>query len=531
MSELLVRPRQRRRRRRRHAGVGRLVLRRLRGVGAAEARRRARDRRARVLHRCDRRHRRSHRRVPRRRRPRDPFAARPTPPTCRPGRRSTWRRRRGEVGLCFAPGPERRRRRRACSPATRSTIETRGYGNAGAHVHPILMGDQPADVAAGLRGPDAGRALVQLPAAQARPRRDARGVVARGDLLPPRQPARGFALQRVYTTEGDLDETLAFGDGDTVLVPRGYHTVVGPARIRPLLPQRDGRSRRAPGPSPTTPITNGCCSHRAPPEGPIHAATATRLLDNYIGGAWTPVHLRRDAGRHEPRDRRDARARAAVVVGRPRRGGRRPRAPRCPRGARSARSRAPASCSTLRERLVARQEDLARSVTTEMGKTIADARAEVARMIEMVEARLRDPDDDAGPHARGRLAQHRRRDDPPAGRRVRRDRPVQLPGDGAVLVPAVRDRLRQHVRPQAVRAGAADAADRVRGARRARACPPASSTSSTAAARSSRGSSTIRASTPSRSSARPRWRRSSTRARRRPASACRRSAAPRTTWS
>jgi malonate-semialdehyde dehydrogenase (acetylating)/methylmalonate-semialdehyde dehydrogenase len=39
----------------------------------------------------------------------------------------------------------------------------------------------------------------------------------------------------------------------------------------------------------------------------------------------------------------------------------------------------------LRERLVARQEDLARSVTTEMGKTLVDARAEVARMIEMVE--------------------------------------------------------------------------------------------------------------------------------------------------
>ncbi len=40
----------------------------------------------------------------------------------------------------------------------------------------------------------------------------------------------------------------------------------------------------------------------------------------------------------------------------------------------------------LRERLMVRSEDLARSVTVEMGKTIADARAEVARMIEMVEA-------------------------------------------------------------------------------------------------------------------------------------------------
>jgi len=40
----------------------------------------------------------------------------------------------------------------------------------------------------------------------------------------------------------------------------------------------------------------------------------------------------------------------------------------------------------LRERLDARREELAVSVTTEMGKTIGDARAEVARMIEMVEA-------------------------------------------------------------------------------------------------------------------------------------------------
>jgi malonate-semialdehyde dehydrogenase (acetylating)/methylmalonate-semialdehyde dehydrogenase len=39
----------------------------------------------------------------------------------------------------------------------------------------------------------------------------------------------------------------------------------------------------------------------------------------------------------------------------------------------------------LREGLAARREELARSVTTEMGKTIIDARAEVARMIEMVE--------------------------------------------------------------------------------------------------------------------------------------------------
>ena len=36
---------------------------------------------------------------------------------------------------------------------------------------------------------------------------------------------RGFALQRVYTADRSLDESLAAHDGDLVLVPRGYHTV------------------------------------------------------------------------------------------------------------------------------------------------------------------------------------------------------------------------------------------------------------------------------------------------------------------
>ncbi len=38
----------------------------------------------------------------------------------------------------------------------------------------------------------------------------------------------GFALQRVYTDDGSLDETLAPADGDVVLVPKGYHPVGAP---------------------------------------------------------------------------------------------------------------------------------------------------------------------------------------------------------------------------------------------------------------------------------------------------------------
>src|SRR5579863_3265611 len=115
-------------------------------------------------------------------------------------------------------------------------------------------------------------------------------------------------------------------------------------------------------------------------------ATATRLLDNYIGGAWvapqaatgeldvinpaTGVAIARVplSGRADL-DAAVAAARAALPEWR----------------AVSVIARA-RKLFELRERLLARSEDMAQSVTTEMGKTIGDARAEVARMIEMVEA-------------------------------------------------------------------------------------------------------------------------------------------------
>jgi malonate-semialdehyde dehydrogenase (acetylating) / methylmalonate-semialdehyde dehydrogenase len=116
------------------------------------------------------------------------------------------------------------------------------------------------------------------------------------------------------------------------------------------------------------------------------STTATRLLDNYVAGAWTPASAASDVlDVTNP-------ATGEVLARVPLSG-----AADLDAAVRAAREALPAwrAVSTtararklfeLRERLVARQEDLARSVTTEMGKTIADARAEVARMIEMVEA-------------------------------------------------------------------------------------------------------------------------------------------------
>ena len=116
------------------------------------------------------------------------------------------------------------------------------------------------------------------------------------------------------------------------------------------------------------------------------SATATRVLDNYIAGRWTPAQA----------------ATEILDVTNPATGETLARVPLSggadlDAAVQAARAALPEwrAVSTiararklfdLRERLVARHDELARSVTTEMGKTIADATAEVARMIEMVEA-------------------------------------------------------------------------------------------------------------------------------------------------
>ena len=235
---------------------------------------------------------------------------------------------------------------------------------------------------------------------------------------------------------------------------------------------------------------------------------STRLLDNYVGGAWTRRRRRPTRSTSPTPPPGEVLARvplsatadldAAVSAARA--------ALPAWRAVSVDRARAPAVRACARASTPAARSSPAR-VTTEMGKTLADARAEVG---------AHDRDGRGGLRASRRRCRAAILED--VARNVDAETirqpvgvcaaivPVQLPGDGAVLVPAVRDRLRQHVRAQALRAGAADAADRLRGARRARTCRPASSTSSTAGARSSRGSSTTRASTRSRSSARRRSR-------------------------
>jgi 5-deoxy-glucuronate isomerase len=46
------------------------------------------------------------------------------------------------------------------------------------------------------------------------------------------KPSDGFGIQRVYTDDGMLDETMAVRNGDVVLVPRGHHPCGAPHGLR-----------------------------------------------------------------------------------------------------------------------------------------------------------------------------------------------------------------------------------------------------------------------------------------------------------
>ncbi len=104
----------------------------------------------------------------------------------------------------------------------------------------------------------------------------------------------------------------------------------------------------------------------------------------------------------------------------------------------------------LRERFRQHIDELAQSVTREGGKVLSDARAEITRSIEVARGRLRDSDDDARANSRRCVTRHQYRDDPAARGSLRGDHSIQLSSHGADVVLAVRDRLRQHFYSQAL---------------------------------------------------------------------------------
>lgn len=108
-------------------------------------------------------------------------------------------------------------------------LEMRGTGNMERRIHHVLMEDRAAE-----------RLLlteVVTPAghwSSYPPHKHDTDDPPRETLLEEtyyyrmRDAKRGFAVQRVYTADRSLDESVAARDGDLVLVPRGFHTVSAP---------------------------------------------------------------------------------------------------------------------------------------------------------------------------------------------------------------------------------------------------------------------------------------------------------------
>lgn len=131
-----------------------------------------------------------------------------------------------ELAICSAPG-NGRNDPRLIAPE-RVGAETRGYGALERRIHNILPESEPADSLLVVE--------VFTPAghwSSYPPHKHDRNALPAESLLEETyyyriQPEQGFAVQRIYTDDRTLDETVVVGNGQTVLVPKGYHPVSAP---------------------------------------------------------------------------------------------------------------------------------------------------------------------------------------------------------------------------------------------------------------------------------------------------------------
>ena len=131
-----------------------------------------------------------------------------------------------KLGVCWAPGlgtyPAR-----LISP-DKVGVEIRGDGSTCRLVHNILPESEAADSLLVVEVLTPNGNWSSYP-----PHKHDRNFLPEESVLEETyyfktQPEQGFAIQRVYTDDRSLDETLTVGSGEAVLVPRGYHPVSAP---------------------------------------------------------------------------------------------------------------------------------------------------------------------------------------------------------------------------------------------------------------------------------------------------------------
>jgi 5-deoxy-glucuronate isomerase len=104
-------------------------------------------------------------------------------------------------------------------------VEMRGSGNAERRIHPILMEDRPAERLLVVEVITPQGHWSNYPPHKHDEDNRPHETYLEETYYHKIQPVQGFAVQRVYTEDRSLDETLTVQDDDTVLVPRGYHAV------------------------------------------------------------------------------------------------------------------------------------------------------------------------------------------------------------------------------------------------------------------------------------------------------------------
>jgi 5-deoxy-glucuronate isomerase len=130
-----------------------------------------------------------------------------------------------ELALCTAPGTGALPLR--VIPPVAVGLETRGKGTNTRHVRNILPENEPAESLLVVEVITPGGHWSSYPSHK-HDTDDFPNETYLEETYYHRLARPGFVLQRVYTDDRSLDETMAAGDGDVVMVPRGYHPVGAP---------------------------------------------------------------------------------------------------------------------------------------------------------------------------------------------------------------------------------------------------------------------------------------------------------------
>jgi len=131
-----------------------------------------------------------------------------------------------EVALGHAPA-QRGAAARLIGPGD-ARLEVRGTGPMERRIHHILMEDAAAESLLVTEVVTPGGHWSSYPPHKHDTNDPPRETALEETYYHRLRDVRGFALQRVYTADRALDQSLAARNGDCVLVPRGYHTVSAP---------------------------------------------------------------------------------------------------------------------------------------------------------------------------------------------------------------------------------------------------------------------------------------------------------------